>query len=216
MNLNKMIVFKKLDFSRCPWCGERYDTRKGNMKPKLKDFNLDRFARYCHVCGKWGKENPINFRMFIIIGISLSMLYFLENQILWWILAIFLFCFVVGSSPVYRAKYDGTVLTPEEEVLCYVKIRWYTLKEGGVGLPRLRVINHMILPICFVDDKDKPITQVGCVRLCKRFGIFFLNAKFRAITDAINREKVQVGVKFFIFNQGDCIGEGIVLKKVEE
>ncbi len=212
-NKKKRCFPKKLEGVRCPWCGERYDTRKGNKKPEEKDFNIDRFARYCHVCGKWGKEYTFTFNVLVVIAISIVVFLLIENTTAEFLVLLPFYLLLVGNQPVYRQKYDGTVLTPEEETLCYVNVRWYTLKEGGVGIPRLRIGNHRIMPICFVDKNDNPLTQVGCVRLCKRYFLFYQNMKIRQITDVIEKERIHKGDKFYIFNGGEKIGEGIVVGK---
>ena len=104
----------------------------------------------------------------------------------------------------------GKYLTPEEPKLCTVTIHWYSLRDGGIGFPRFRIYNHMIFPICFVDRNDQPVTHTGCVRLCKRWFIFFKGARLRLITDRIDPHKIREGMKFYIFNQGIRMGEGIV------
>ena len=118
----------------------------------------------------------------------------------------------VGKTPYYRHPDFGKYLTPEEPKLCTVTIHWYSLRDGGIGFPRFRIYNHMIFPICFVDRKGQPVTQTGCVRLCKRWSIFFKGAKLRLITDMIDPHKIREGMKFYIFNQGIRMGEVIWIK----
>ena len=46
----------------------------------------------------------------------------------------------------------------EEKILGYVDIHWYSIKNGGIGLPHLRLIDNMILPVYFVDELGIPVS----------------------------------------------------------
>lgn len=204
-----MKAIKKLDHTRCPWCGVPYDEIPEQPHDYLKENGFGIDGKPCKSCGKWGRYYPdmgtIVFFAFYMILLPLHIPS---------IVSIFGFLIIsllfVGKTPYYRHPDFGKYLTPEEPKLCTVTIHWYSLHDGGIGFPRFRIYNHIIFPICFVNRNDQPVTHTGCVRLCKRWFIFFKGARLRLITDRIDPHKIREGMKFYIFNQGIRMGEGIV------
>ncbi len=47
-------------------------------------------------------------------------------------------------------------------------VHWYSCKEGGIGLPRIRIPNYFIFPVCFVDTDNRPISPMLCMRFTKK------------------------------------------------
>lgn len=94
------------------------------------------------------------------------------------------------------------------------KINWYKLKQGGIGLPRIRLSDNTIFPVCFVSDKGIPVSQTLCIRIRKSCGLFWKRAKITLISDDLwkaNKEGKspwELADKFVIYNYGEVIGEG--------
>lgn len=83
--------------------------------------------------------------------------------------------------PVFK---KGEHKCASEPLLGKATVKWYTLRKGGIGLPRLRLVNNMIFPVCFVDKEGKPVSQTMLVRIRKKFGFFWTGAKVHlAVTD---------------------------------
>lgn len=75
----------------------------------------------------------------------------------------------------------------------------------------------MIFLVCFVDEKGIPVSQTVCVRLHKRFSIFWKNSRVQLISedlwkaDTAGRDPWEKAAKFVIFNRGQKIGEGNII-----
>ena len=204
-----MKIIKKLDHKRCHWCGVPYDEIPEQPHDYSKENGFDIDGDPCKSCGKWGRYHPDTATIIFLAFYMILRLLSIPRIVSFFAFLVINLLFV-GKTPYYRHPDFGKYLTPEEPKLCTVTIRWYSLRDGGIGFPRFRIYNHMIFPICFVDRNGQPVTQTGCVRLCKRWFIFFKGAKLRLITDMIDPHKIREGMKFYIFNQGIRMGEGIV------
>lgn len=181
-------------------------------RPDLENMLDGRYQNFCRSCGRWAEEYSIfNLRGLVILILSLAICITVSKWIGYPILFI-AFVLYLRDVPYFRKPAIGKYPAPEERLLGTARFRWFSVKEGGIGLPRLRIYNYMIFPVCFVDRHDRPITHTGCVRLCKKYFFLFQGAKLRLITDAIDAKKVGEGMRFYIFNQGEIIGEGVVEK----
>ena len=78
-------------------------------------------------------------------------------------------------------------------------------------MTNIRIWNDYILPICFIDDKDIPISQVWCIKITeiKRKG-HIANAKINFILEQAPESLLIPNNRFCIFNKNIKIGEGIV------
>lgn len=205
---------KRLDGPRCPWCGNLYGSVPENPhKPNWDVFEyFDHYLDFCKCCGKRGRYYLFTRGMLVLLLLILVLLSLSVPEALTFLIGVLVSIPFVHTTAYYRYPDSNKHLTPDERKLCTARFRWYSVKEGGIGLPRLRIYNHMIFPVCFVDRHDRPITHTGCVRLCKKCFFLFRGAKLRLITDAIDAKKVGEGMRFFIFNGGERIGEGVVEK----
>lgn len=211
-----MRRIRKLDYSRCPWCGIPYDVFPEHPhRPGLNGNTFNKYREFCRSCGKWSEEKYHWMeKVIVVIGVALCICIStskIEEILI--LLGLCIFCVpLFGKRVHYKMPEIGKYLGPEERLIGTVRFQWYTLKNGGVGFPRFRIYNHMIFPVCFVDEQDKPVTHTGCVRLCKKYFVLFQGAKLRLVTEVIDAGKVREGMKFYIFNKGERIGEGIVEK----
>ena len=199
---------------RCPWCGEVYS--KSEKKYLLGSSHLF----YCEKCERTGSRK-IPFRTtFMIIIASLLRVFLdefgIESRI--FISAVYWIVVLAGiylsvNTPYYRYTRLEEGKPPREKSLCEAAIHWYSAKKSGLYFPRIRIISGMTFPVCFVDDNDTPVSQVGVVRFVKRYGLFWKGAELLMITDFIKENEVKKGQKFYIFNARERIGEGIVTYK---
>lgn len=205
---------KKLDGPRCPWCGTLYfNVPENPHKPNWDVFEcFNHYLEFCASCGKRGRYHFLT-RGTLLVGILMLILLLLSiPEAVVFLICVALSLPFVHTTAYYRYPDPNKHLTPDERKLCTARFRWYSVKEGGIGLPRLRIYNHMIFPVCFVDGRGRAVTHTGCVRLCKKWFFLYRGAKLRLITEAIDAKKVRAGMKFYIFNGGERIGEGVVEK----
>ena len=199
---------------RCPWCGEVY------IKSRENHLLGSPHLLYCKKCKHTG-ERKIPIRALIVIITAIIAKRFLdefgiESRIL--ISTIYWVIFLVGvylslNSSYYRYTRLEEGKPPREKSLCEAAIHWYSAKKSGLYFPRIRIISGMTFPVCFVDDNDIPVSQVGVVRFVKRYGLFWKGAELLLITDFIKEDEVKEGQKFYIFNARERIGEGVVTYK---
>lgn len=205
------MIFKEIDAARCPWCGEIYF--------ESGETCANRTMKLCGNCNRRIIQSfAYNNREYIII-FMIAFFLFLAN-----VFIPVLYDHVVGiylippaiyflmnkrKFPLWRA---GGL--KEEEILGYADIHWYSVKNGGIGLPRLRLIDNMIFPVCFVDERGNPVSQTVCVRLHKSFSVFWKNVRVQLISedlwksDDAGRDPWEKAVKFVVFNKSKKIGEG--------
>lgn len=210
---------KKLNCFRCPWCGETYNLDLCETSKK------DEGLLFCDRCGQYGKQDyrwksrslSAIWCFILIISLSykeapigfFSLLCIIFTSVIIW------FLLKVLSYKVAVFRYDKKSKEADclETILSHSDIHWYSLHRGGIGFARFRIWNRMLFPICFVDENDIPTSQVGVVRLVKRYGLFWKGAEVFLITDFIKPEAIEEGQKFYIFNEKKRIGEGIVTYK---
>lgn len=84
------------------------------------------------------------------------------------------------------------------------------------------MINNMILPVCFVDEKGNPVSQTVCIRLKKRFWFLWRNVGVSLVTDNLwkpDRNGIypwEKAEKIIIYTGGNIIGEGKIQKRGNE
>ena len=214
---------KKLDSERCPWCGEQMGS---GLKDKKIDGRTVYFTDCCNkpfVDGRWF-EGELIIVLFLcaLIRIFLMPVNGLRMRDVYTVffpLTLYVLITIENGISKRVIIRDGKRYKAEPEpFLGRARIRWYSARKGGIGFPRLRIINNMIFPVCFVDAKGVPVSQTVCVRLQKRFLYFWRNAGVRLITedlwnaDSNGKMPWEKAEKFVIFNRGEVIGEGKVKK----
>lgn len=197
----------------CPWCGcetlEFIDERAFRQKLECKSFQrkckLDlirpatvALALICVAsvlyCWFWGKAGEL--RHYYFVGVLPLVFYMVINA---------------SHYPMRRIQ---TRPRQKERSIGRANIRWYSVKEGGVGLAKLRIIDNMIFPVCFLDATGKPVSQTVCVRLHKRGSLFWRKAKVKIISedlwkaDSEGKTPWEKAEKFVIFNNKEIVGEG--------
>ncbi len=201
----------------CPWCGcetlEFVDERTYRWKKQCKKckkkskFDLVRPATVILAlvglisvlyCWFWG--NPGELRHYYFFGVLPLVLY------------------VSCNASHYPMRRIQTRPRQKERSIGRANIRWYSAKEGGVGLAKLRIIDNMIFPVCFLDETGKPVSQTVCVRLHKRGSLFWRKAKVKIISedlwkaDSEGKTPWEKAEKFVIFNDKEIVGEGRILR----
>ena len=197
-------MIKRLEGARCPWCGNLYDV------PGSTPLTIDAQADYCLRCNHWGKSNFLRNESLLLLVFSMTGAC-LFHKVFPPLVILFLVVYAIKQSeaPKFRElKGKGLREPPAEIELGRADILWYSLKEDGIGFPKLRIWSNMIFPICVFDESGVLISHTGCVRLQKHYGVLWKKAKVLAITDTISEEVFQKGKSFHIYNKSVCIGEG--------
>jgi hypothetical protein len=96
------------------------------------------------------------------------------------------------------------------------QITWLKYKEGGLVLAKYRIPNNFIIPICFYNQHNLPLTNVICVRLekyrtrgKKLYKIYVLRKEY---LEKINNEQKN----FNLYNKRVLVGNGIINNIKEE
>ena len=225
------MKYRKLDKTRCPWCGEVFErTREYYMKRSPLDYpSFRRWKRFiCSKCGRETKEFPWIIIKDIILcifamylGVKLSQY---EGNAPVEELVILLVLAISVMSPTFLREdiipyFRICILREEEQILGRASIQWYPYKQGGIGFAHARLLNNMIFPVCFLDEKGNPVSQTLCIRFKKGLGFLWNYAKITLISDHLwNPDKNgktpwEKAEKFVIFNNGEIVGEGKLWKE---
>ena len=144
---------KKIEETKCPWCGKI-----------LKEHDeCDEKVKFC--CS-------IGVGLFVVVGgiffaiplLKPHRVRFLEGSDIL-IPLMFVVLLTHNYYPVFK---KGERKCASEPLLGKATVKWNTLRKGGIGLPRLRLVNNMIFPVCFVDKEGKPVSQTMFVRIRKK------------------------------------------------
>ena len=210
---------KKIESDWCPWCGKQQEKDIDDRRIRWRNVYFTKCCNKALVDDWWfGGEMIIVFILCVLIRIFLTPAKgmriwdaeFVFVPLIWYFL-------VTKDSRVSKriiVKGGKRYKAEPELFLGRASVRWYRVKEGGIGFPYLRLINNMIFPVCFVNVEGVPVSQTVCVRLQKRFLYFWRNAGVRLITedlwkaDADGKVPWEKAEKFLIFNCGEVIGEG--------
>lgn len=213
-------ILKPIEPERCPYCGKFiYGAEYDSMVYKEEEFcqeasehesrshryTWDGFLRLLPliVLFHWFKEQGFESRLFglDILGILILYLGFFVKY--------------VAFTPYVRYNYSKSWWKepPKEPYLGSVDVKWYSRKKGGIGLPRLRLVNNMIFAVCLVDAEGIPVSHTFCVRLKKRWGNFWKASKVLLIAGKVSEEEWKKADRLVIFNFRDKIGEGKVRKE---
>lgn len=199
---------KPLEPMRCPWCGKYI---------KSSDFHPSIFkcGEYCH-----DKEHTIKINKFSFSWMSiLTFVFFMFwlsgkcNSIIPILFGIFISWKYYQKLPDIRYYWDKQwwISVPKEPMLGRANIRWYRWKEGGIGFPRLRIVNNTIFAACLIDEKGIPVSHTFCVRLKKKWCFFWKGTKVLLISGEVSSEIWKKADKIVIFNFREKIGEGKVV-----
>ena len=213
--IKPQMTYKELMGYRCPWCGDdNIDVTERKIWPYMKfkvkcenchhesRFNLVRpatiilgmygLARFLY---GWFYGKPEELRHYYFFGVLPLVLYLL---------------FIATHIPLNR------IGKTKEKKLGKSMVRWYPVEKGGIKLAKIRIIDNMIFPVCFLDGKGTPVSQTLCVRLHKRWCLFWKKAQVKLINDNLwkvdrdGKTPWEKAEKFVIFNKGKIIGEGIL------
>lgn len=200
-----MIWLKKIEETKCPWCGkilEEHDECDGNVK------------FYC----------SLGVGIFIVIGTLFFIALMFRGRRATYheggSIIIPVGTVVLLTHNYYPVFKKGEHKCASEPLLGKATVKWYTLRKGGIGLPRLRLVNNMIFPVCFVDKEGKPVSQTMFVRIRKKFGFFWTGAKVHlAVTDKFwtkdknGKAPWERAEKMVIFNNREIVGEAKLKKR---
>ena len=200
-----MFFLKKIEGVKCPWCGKI-----------LKEHDeCDEKIKFC--CS-------IGVGLFVVVGGIFFAIPLLKPHIVRFregsdILIPLMFVVLLTHNyyPVFK---KGERNCASEPLLGKATVKWYTLRKGGIGLPRLRLVNNMIFSVCFVDKEGKPVSQTMLVRIRKKFGFLWTGAKVHlAVTDKFwtkdknGKDPWKRAEKMVIFNNREIVGEAKLKKR---
>ncbi|MDF2612118.1 MAG: hypothetical protein K0R92_3592 [Lachnospiraceae bacterium] len=196
---------------RCPWCG---------YEEKWYEFGFaftgsGQIAR-CKSCKKTYRKKKSHW-LFIINFLIFLISYFtfdgsLDNSIFMGTsIALLFFTFVKlpfikeNEGPWYKS-------VETNEKTAKVRIKWFSYKQRGLIFCNYRVWNGYILPICFVDLQNNPISHMWCIKIdkIKRKGKT-ANADMNYILSEAPDGLLVTGNQFLIFHKKHNIGRGEII-----
>lgn len=85
---------------------------------------------------------------------------------------------------------------------------WLTKKESGVFLTNYRIQEDVILPICFIDKNNQPMSQTWCVVFenIKRKGKYRMEAEIYFLLEEAPNALLEPGNHFLVFGHTSKIG----------
>lgn len=207
---------------RCPWCGEVYDYSKLStmLRPK----------RYCVNCKKYGNNTLGRIRYISILLrwtalINLFCIFIFYEQLKYRViifLAIYWYsygkaqlCYYLEPCERYSTDSWSKRLYPYPyPKVAFAHIKWQPYKNTKITYLKWKVVEKTILPVCFVDDSNKPISQTYCIVVeeskVKRKS--YSKLQFHFLLEDAKEDLLKEGNRFYIFNEKDKIGEGIIEK----
>ncbi len=214
-----MRRIKNLEPDRCPWCGE--------FLPRSPRVFIDIRNIKHSSCGKWcmrWRMPLLEMLMFwgvglIIVVVSwiLDVQFAVAKWIVFFWACVCSYYYVIEDSYIRIMPDDKWWKEPPAEpMIGKVDIRWYTMKEGGIGLPRIRITNDRIFVVCLVDKEGVPVSQTICVRLRRLFLGYWKATKVFLISDDLWKEDAngaspwEKAEKVLIYNKREVIGEGVI------
>ncbi len=206
-----MMWLKKIEETKCPWCGNILSDEC------CEKTCSNRIIYYV----------SLDVGVFILIGTIILLLIeiktyngsHLHMHEGYFVCGAFIIIVLLTQNyyPVFK---KGERKCASEPLLGRATVKWYTLRKGGIGLPRLRLVNNMIFPVCFVDKEGKPVSQTMLVRIRKKFGFFWTGAKVHlAVTDKFwtkdknGKDPWERAEKMVIFNNREIVGEAKLKKR---
>ncbi|MDF2821453.1 MAG: hypothetical protein K0R15_1894 [Clostridiales bacterium] len=197
--------------NRCPWCG--YEEKWSDFGFTLKES--PQIGR-CKSC----KRAYITKKSHWLLVISILVFLFsfitydgsLGNSILRWTSITFIF-FLFSKLPIIRYNEGSWYKSVESNnKTVKVKVEWFKYKQGGLIFSNYRIWNGYILPICFVDLQDKPISLMWCIKLDRinRKGIN-ANADMNYVLDDAPEGLLVAGNRFYVFHKKHKIGRGEII-----
>ncbi len=214
---------KEIEFFYCPWCGER------KLDKEEKEVWLwETLECRCANCGKISRLKYLGVETAMLVVLCLLVVLSgkfsggvvsLEYAHSMGFLPLIAYYFV--QSPNFPLKRAGaeSLSKKRERTLGRALVRWYPYKRGGLGFAHLRLLNNMIFPVCFLDEKGTPVSQTLCVRFKKGLGFFWNRTRITLISDHLwksdkeGKYPWEKAEKFVIFNHGEMVGEGEIRKR---
>lgn len=215
-----MIKLKKLEPARCPWCGEIFRPAEDQNLYKGTKAILSRCCAKPVVDAKFFSGEVRCFTAVIILLfivefiISHGRLYYAPGIAM---IILILYSKTIGFHECYKRYHNGAKgknVFLAEKFLGWADIDWYSMNQGGIGLPSFRIGDNRIVVVCFVDSEGKPVSQTLCVRIQKKLLFLWKRAKIFLISDSLwkldenGREPWEQAEKFVIFNNGLAVGRG--------
>lgn len=191
-----------IENKRCPWCGHA-------LKHDSNSFKIDQYAIKCSNCHNWSRPrmNIIVLILPLLLGvIGILWNYLKAPFVTFWSISLILLVYIykLPYKRISNGKWDKRL--GEDVYIGVAQISWLSKQEGGLFLAKHMILNHYIMPICFCDDENNPVTHTFCVRL-ERNDIKKENYKIFALNDNINIDIIN-NKKFYIFNNKRKIAEG--------
>lgn len=207
---------------RCPWCGEIYNY-SGFSSPRSKIVICEKCKKYgCH---SLGRLRLISIFFNIVALICLFSMFILYKKIDLKIIIFFCIYSYTHSSALsclYSEPYERYSLGKWNKNLysypfpkvALANITWESFRITNISWLKWKVVEKTILPVCFIDDENMPISLTYCivVESSKVLKKNHSQLEFHFLLEEAPEELLEAGKRFYIFNERIKIGEGIIKK----
>lgn len=200
--------------SRCPYCGEELSNAQ-NILSRI----LTKFSFTCPHCKqKYRLHYPKVLLLSIPFGIYALLRYntnvlqntFINIGIL--VVTIILVCVMTLFIPLQKYKFGDINTSYEAECVALCSVEW---NRNYNILRYILVYSGCILPICFVNKNNVPMSHMWCAvfKKVRHYGKKS-TCKMEFVLDKAPRDLLQVDNRFYIFYNNKAIGTGMI-KKVD-
>lgn len=207
---------------RCPWCGEVYDFSK--LSVSLRVYS------YCINCKRYGVHTlgRIRYIRLLLNFIALIALFFtfiFYKQLGYKVViffAIHWYCYGKGILCYYfepLERYSTGSWSKRLYPYPYPKvasaiIKWEPYKKTKITFLKWKVVEKSIIPVCFIDDSNIPISHTYCIVVeeskIKRKN--YSRLEFHFLLECADENLLKEGNRFYLFNETYKIGEGVIQK----
>ena len=202
-----MFGFKRIEGAKCPWCLEKCCSTAGKQYSEKRKLYLSLDVGILLAIGTLICIYMV-LQSFARGGSRYRIAEFSE---------VALDLIIIATHNYYPWFKDGERKCASEPELGTAGIHWYSIRRGGIGLPRLRLVNNMIFPVSLIAADGTPVSPLLYVRIQKRYGLFWKKTRVRMAAVAVQDPNEERNVmwyradKFFIYNNGAVIGEGKIV-----
>ncbi len=201
-----MKNFFKIKKHKCPWCGNDVFMLSIYSSTKDKCDNCGHYYTYCSD-SKASKVQKLSFALLILC------MFIVPFNCLPFIVVLFLLFYVICYLFIPYERMDDT---NKFMIKKYVSV--ITMYDNVKINPRKILSYYNIVPVCFIDDNDIPVSNDVCILIenSKKNSHDEYECTFSFLPSSnVKYDIKKTNIKFIIFDDRVKVGEGIVVGEVD-
>lgn len=204
---------KKQIISRCPWCGHEIKDPWMNIT-SVKKCRLCEHEYIYSDC-EFGEENKIRNIRIIMLILSVVFMYFIVYSQVFMYLAVAALSiaqYLINPSQINNKRYNDTDIFTYKRYSADITFTEELRKKQK----KLYLSNCNIIPVCFVNDENIPVSHTICIYI-ENAAVISEN-KFECTFSFLPLSEVKFniedfGIRFYLFDDKRKIAEGVVTGK---